>query len=85
MKGGKSMSATRFNQIKAEIEEMKDKLAHCDLSEEQKQILSDQISDKKRELEKESLGEHKIVPVVAPIVGDKKVKRNSDISNFFYI
>lgn len=79
------MSTTRFNEIKNEIADMKAKIASGDLSEEQRQIYSDKIDEKKRELEKESLGEHKVVPVVAPIVGDRKPKKNHDIQNLFYI
>lgn len=79
------MSVTRFNEIQNEIAELKKKITDDALSEEQRQIIADKIEVKKRELEKESLGEHKVVPVAAPIVGDKKQRRAPEISNLFYI
>jgi hypothetical protein len=65
------MSKT-IDEIKSEINDLKEQLNSDRLSANQKQAIYDEIMAKKREIEKISLGEHKVVSVAAPVVGDQK-------------
>ena len=75
------MSTTVKNQIdvlKSEIQDLTNKLENKRLSSRDKQIIIDQISDKKREIEKLTKEEKQITPVVnAPTFADRKNTRRS--------
>ena len=66
----------QIDELKAEIEELSNKLDTKRLSTHDKQIIIDQISDKKREIEKLTKEEKQITPVVnAPTFAERKASR----------
>lgn len=68
----------QIDELKAEIEELSNKLDTKRLSTRDKQIIIDQISDKKREIEKLTKEEKQITPVVnAPTFAERKASRRS--------
>ena len=75
------MSTTVKSQIdtlKTEIEELSNKLDSKRLSTRDKQLLIDQISEKKREIEKLTKEEKQITPVVnAPTFSERQITRKS--------
>ena len=72
-----------IDEIKKQIAELKEELKSDRLSAAQKQAILDEISAKKREIEKLSRKEHTVVSVAAPVVGDQKRRPIRNENRFF--
>ena len=67
------MINSKIDQLKAEIESIKNQINSRKLSPSQVQSLNDEITERKREIEKLSRTEKMVTPIVgAPTVGEKK-------------
>lgn len=72
----------KIETLQSEIEDLKAMLeTGAFLSAEQKQLISDEISKKKREIEKSSIVEQKVTSVPASIIAERKQNRKTRFSN----
>lgn len=69
---------SNIESLQNEIAELSNKLETERLSAGEKQVILDQISEKKREIEATSKEESMIVPIInAPIIAERKATRAS--------